>query len=85
MYAPRDLPEVNQIVEYISEATNIPIVQFSTNITDMPSGSIIACDNYDQIINWMWTEQNVTQAGRNFIINFYVGILTVNYNAHFVL
>ena len=63
MYAPRDSTVVNEIMGIVSNKTDLPIVQFSTNITDMPSGSIVACDSYDQIINFLWTEQNVTQAG----------------------
>lgn len=62
MYAPND-PALLPIVEHVAKMSNLTISTFNEDPTKMESGSIVACDSQDQIINFLWDHQNVTQAG----------------------
>ena len=63
MYAPANDTSIRPIVEYIAKQSGLEIVDFNPDPTKMPSGSIVACESLDQIIDFMWDYQNVTQTG----------------------
>lgn len=63
MYAPANLTEIQPIIQHIASISNMPIGNFDPDPTKMPNHGIIACESEEQIINFLWDQQNVTQGG----------------------
>jgi len=62
MYAPAGLAEVDGIVQKLADGLGTTVVPYSDDVSQMPSGSVVACESAEQIIDFMWEYQNVTQA-----------------------
>ena len=62
MYAPAGIDEVDGIVAKLAAGLGTTVVPYSDDVKDMPSGSVVACESAEQIIDFMWDYQNVTQA-----------------------
>ena len=69
MYAPSNMSSIDPVVQKMASMSGLEVAPFNVDPTKMPSGAIIACDSVDQIINFLWDNQNVTQAGEWIIYN----------------
>lgn len=66
MYAPANNTLVNSVMQHIAQVNKLKIAPWNDNPSSIPSKSIVACDNVQQIIDLMVSNPEVVQAAVDF-------------------
>ena len=64
MYAPQNFSLTDAIIQDVAQESGLEVSSYNPDNPQEGAYNIVGFDSLDQIMDWLWGNQNVTQGGK---------------------